>query len=265
MSVEAPAQLRRRYANWTWTIAWDLVEFATTWRLDHDGDLSLCVKVCALPPVRDERPLLIAEAARMLWARGIGLPVPKLVDVGDDGAVDWLVSEAIPGERVETHPRRVNDPLGIAAELARGLRSLHDVPSGSCPFDRSLDVALADRRRHLADGELSIDTMHPHYGHISPSEALEHLELHRPAAEDLVVCHRDFNEANTLLDASGSLSGIVDLGLLALGDRWCDLAVTTWYLEGNHGPEASAVFLETYGIEPDPERIEYYRLLYSVA
>ena len=262
---DVPERLRARYHSWTWTIAWDLVPLATTWRLDRACDPSLYLKVCALPPARDERPLFVAEAARMLWAKAVGLPVPVLVEVGDDGVVDWLASEAIDGERAEVHPRRSSDVVGVAVELARGLRSLHDVPAPSCPFDRSLDVALAERRRRLAAGVLAVDTMHPEHGDLSPAEGLRRLERDRPADEDLVVCHRDFNEANVLLGADGSLAGIVDLGLLGLGDRWCDLAVTSWYLEGNHGPEAAAAFFDAYGIEPDPARIAYYRLLYSVA
>ena len=257
--------LRRRYAGWTWSLVWDLVPFASTWRLDRPDQRSLYAKACALPPVRDERPLFVAEAARMLWAKSVRLPVPTLVDVGEDGVIDWLVSEAMDGERAETHRRRVVDPIGVAVELARGLRILHDVSPAACPFDRSLDVALAERRRRLAEGVLSVDTMHPDHGAMSAREALEHLERDRPATEDLVVCHRDFNEANVLLDDQGSFAGFVDVGLLGLGDRWCDLAVTSWYLEGNHGPDAAAAFFATYGIDPDPALIEYYRLLYSVA
>jgi kanamycin kinase len=265
MSVDPPERLLRRYADWTWTVAWNLVPFATTWRLERAGEAALYAKVCALPPVRDERPLFVAEAARMLWARGVGLPVPVLVGVGDDGDVDWLLSEAIDGEPAERHPRRAADPLGVASELAGGLRLLHEVPVRLCPFDRTLDVALEVRRRRLADGLLSVDTMHPGRDGLSPRDGLARLERDRPATEDLVVCHRDFNEANTLLADDGSLAGIVDLGLLGLGDRWCDLAVTSWYLEGNHGAEAAAAFFAAYGIDPDPQRIDYYRLLYSVA
>ena len=257
--------LRHRYADWTWTLVWNLVPFASTWRLDRTGCEPLYVKTCALGPVRDERPLFIAEAARMLWAKSAGLPVPTLVDVGDDGVVDWLVSEAIAGERAEAHPRRRTDPLGVAVELARGLRLLHGVPPRTCPFDRSLDIALAERQRRLAAGVLAVDTMHPDRAAMSAGDALKRLERDRPVGEDLVVCHRDFNEANVLLADDGSFVGVVDLGLLALGDRWCDLAVTSWYLEGNHGPDAAAVFFAAYGVDPDPALIEYYRLLYSVA
>lgn len=258
-------RLRERYGSWTWTVAWDLVPFAATWRLDRPGDRSLYLKACALPPERDERPLFIAEAARLVWAKAAGLPVPKLVDVGEDGTVDWLVTEAIEGHRAEDHPRRRTDPDGVAVELARGLRLLHDVSPTACPFDRSLDVALGERHRRLAAGILSVDSMHPASEGMSAREGLERLERERPASEDLVVCHRDFNEANVLLADDGSFAGFVDVGLLAAGDRWCDLAVTSWYLEENHGPDAAAAFFGTYGIEPDPERIEYYRLLYSVA
>jgi kanamycin kinase len=107
--------------------------------------------------------------------------------------------------------------------------------------------------------------MHPGRDWLSAGDGLARLERERPATEDLVVCHRDFNEANVLLANDGTFSGFVDVGLLGLGDRWCDLAVTSWYLEGNHGPDAASAFFVAYGIDPDPVSIEYYRLLYSVS
>ena len=58
--------------------------------------------------------------------------------------------------------------------------------------------------------------------------------------------------------------GYVDLGELGVADRWWDVAVGAWSAGWNFGQEHEARFYEGYGIEPDPERIRFYRLLYDV-
>jgi kanamycin kinase len=54
------------------------------------------------------------------------------------------------------------------------------------------------------------------------------------------------------------------MGALGLADRWADLAVATWSTEWNYGPGWDDTLLDGYGIAPDPERTEFYRLLWSV-
>jgi len=58
-----------------------------------------------------------------------------------------------------------------------------------------------------------------------------------PPVEGLVVCHGDACAPNTLLDEDGNWSGHVDLGSLGVGDRCVD---------------------------PDRDRIAYYRLLWDL-
>jgi kanamycin kinase len=60
------------------------------------------------------------------------------------------------------------------------------------------------------------------------------------------------------------VAAYLDLGELGVADRWWDLAVATWSTTWNLGPGWEPAFLEAYGIDPDPERIAYYRLLYDL-
>ena len=53
-------------------------------------------------------------------------------------------------------------------------------------------------------------------------------------------------------------------GELGVADRWWDLAVATWSLTWNLGPGWEDLFLERYGIDADPERIGYFRLMYDL-
>ncbi|MCP5026589.1 MAG: aminoglycoside 3'-phosphotransferase, partial [Actinomycetia bacterium] len=58
--------------------------------------------------------------------------------------------------------------------------------------------------------------------------------------------------------------GHVDLGSLGVADRWADLAIATWSTVWNYGPGWEDVLLEAYGIDSDPRRTEYYRLLWGL-
>jgi hypothetical protein len=55
------------------------------------------------------------------------------------------------------------------------------------------------------------------------------------------------------------------VGELAVADRWCDIAVGAWSVTWNVGPGWEDLFYESYGVQPEPDRITFYRLLYDLA
>ena len=57
---------------------------------------------------------------------------------------------------------------------------------------------------------------------------------------------------------------IVDFGDLGVGDRWADLAVASMSLDWNFGEGLQDDFFAAYGVEPEPERIEYFRALWRL-
>jgi kanamycin kinase len=121
--------------------------------------------------------------------------------------------------------------------IAHGLRRFHDtVPVESCPFDWSAETRLA---------------------------AAPDVVERPPPVDRLVVCHGDACAPNTLVDAGGRFTGHVDLGQAGVADRWADLAVASWSLDWNFGPGWEDMFFDAYGVDPDPERIDYYRLLWE--
>lgn len=78
------------------------------------------------------------------------------------------------------------------------------------------------------------------------------------------MCHGDYCFPNMLLQ-HGRVTGYLDLGELGLADRWWDIAVGAWSVTWNVDPALEPLFYEAYGIEPDPERIRFYRLMYDLA
>lgn len=185
---------------------------------------------------------LDAEAARLAWARP-HTPVPEVVETGTDHDGAWLVTRALPGQSAVS-PRWLDDPATAVRAIGTGLRALHDaLPVDECPFDWS----PAHRLIHLR-------AAHEHHRTVLATP---------PATDRLVVCHGDPCAPNTIVGDDGRWVGHVDLGALGVADRWADLAVATMSLGWNYGDGWDAELHAAYGIEPDEERIAYYRLLWD--
>jgi kanamycin kinase len=161
-------------------------------------------------------------------------------------------------------PRWLARPAAAAAALGAGLRRLHDaLPVAGCPFGWTVGDRVAAVRRRARLGLL--DPAEWHSEHAGRPLSLLLGRLAEPPPDDrLVVCHGDACAPNTLLDESAAVAGYVDLGSLGVADRWADLAVASWSLCWNYGAGHEAAFCDGYGIEPDPERIGYYRLLWDL-
>jgi aminoglycoside phosphotransferase len=205
---------------------------------------------------------LAAEAARLRWARRF-TPVPRLLAQGSDAAGTWIATAAIPGENAVALRWR-SDPARAVSAIGEGLRSMHEaLPVAGCPFDWSTPHRLADVRRRAADGRINPAGWHESHRSLRLPQALAVL-AEPPAVDRLVVCHGDPCAPNTLISAEGRWSGHVDLGALGVADRWADLAVATWSTEWNYGPGWQGRLLAAYGVDPDPERTSYYRLLWDL-
>jgi len=203
------------------------------------------------------------EAARLAWAAPY-LPVPRLLDQGGNEYGSWLVTRAIAGTNA-VDPHWQDQPALVAAALGGGLRRLHDtLPVAQCPFSWS----AAERRAAILErarlGLLDPAEWHAEYAE-QPIPVLLRRLADPPPDDRLVVCHGDACAPNTLLGPSGAVVGYVDFGSLGVADRWADLAVASWSLGWNFGEGYEPAFFAGYGIEPDADRVAYYRLLWDLA
>jgi kanamycin kinase len=261
VSFSPPEPIRSMYARWRWSVAWEWPDQVTTWRLEDPraGDVHF-LKVAR----SGHFPTVLDECERMRWARPY-LPVPTVLDCGSDGTIDWLLTVALAGTDATKHPWRA-DPNRFVPALAKGLAAFHAAaPVDSCPFDFTLATAMEHVRRRVRDGIATPADLHPEHQHLTLERALGELERLAPDREDLVVCHGDYCLPNVLLDDAGIATGYVDVGEMAVADRWCDIAVGAWSVTWNLGPGWEDLFYDAYGAQPDERRIAFYRLLYDLA
>ncbi len=199
------------------------------------------------------------EVERLRWAAPF-TPVPVVLVHGEDGDGEWLVTAGLPG-RSAVDARWLPEPQAAVRAIGAGLRALHDaLPVADCPFDWSAPTRVAE-----AQGATPAP---PPGGWPADLAALSTAELLArladvPHVDRLVVCHGDACAPNTLVDDDGAWSGHVDLGSLGVADRWADLAVAAWSTGWNYGPGWERPLLDAYGVDPDPERMAYYRLLWA--
>ncbi|MHC1548875.1 APH(3') family aminoglycoside O-phosphotransferase [Phyllobacterium sp. K27] len=196
------------------------------------------------------------EILRLRWVAGQGIAVPDVLDQVEDSGRLWLLMSAVPGRDLASNGEI---PAQAVIEIvARSLRLLHRLDIANCPFNHCLDnripVAHARMIGNQVD-ESDFDEVGP-----SAAELFEKLVAMRPDDEDLVVTHGDACLPNILSDGS-QFSGFVDCARLGIADRYQDLALASRSIEHNLGAEWVGPFFTLYGVEADPTRVAYYRLL----
>jgi aminoglycoside phosphotransferase len=199
----------------------------------------------------DDPAAIVAEAERLTWLRGRGIPCPAVVAVSSE----VLVTTTLPGR-----PAAASWPSALAGRVADGLadvlRALHALPVADCPFDQRLAVTLPVAVARADVGLVDLDDLDDERLGWSAERLVAALRATVPATEDLVVGHGDFTPDNVVFTDDGRLSGVIDVGRLGVTDRYADLALMTRDL-----PLADR-FLARYGVpSPDPAKLAFYRLL----
>jgi aminoglycoside phosphotransferase len=237
---------------------------ASVYRSSDGAVHAKCVGAADIGALRLERD-------KIEWLATTSIPGPRLVDwmVSEAGAA--LVISTVRGIPACDIPRQL--VARAAASMACLLADLHALPIEGCPFVRRLDRTVAAAADAVRRGAVDItDFDYDRLGRTAEDLLAELIDLQPRAAElerdDLVVCHGDPCLPNLLIDPeTGDRTGLIDLGRLGVADRYLDLALTVRSmsaLEMNDQYDArdAATFLNRYGIsEPDPWRLDFYRLL----
>ncbi len=211
---------------------------------------------------------LAGERDRLLWLQGRGIYVPELIDWREAENGACLIMSAIPGvPAVELDGDALLKAWG---SMARQLRSLHELPVGDCPFDRSLSIMFAQAVDVVARDALNPDFLPPE-DRLKPAvDLLDRVERDLPVrlaqeAVGKVLCHGDACMPNFMVDPhSLQCTGLIDLGRVGKADRYVDLALMianareSWATAQQADRAFSILFEELEIAEPDRERLAFY-------
>lgn len=233
------------------------------WTVDRGDGVAYLKIMDDLGPFAD-------ELARLRWCEDHSpIATPRLLgDALDDQGRGWFVASEVEGTPAHDAELAERDPHGVVRAVADGLRRLHDdTDPATCPFLLSVDDLIASAEARVASGGVDPSTMRdPAIQQQTASQLLDHLVASRPGepAEDQVVTHGDACQPNLLLAPAPSgrlgLTGLVDLGRLAVTDRYRDLAIAQRSIEMNLGVGAAAAFVEATGAH-DPDRLAWWTLV----
>lgn len=237
-AVTAPQRVRELTGDPEPQCVWINDIGGMTFRATNRQGTSLYVKWGPL----NEETSTRAEAERLRWAAR-WIRVPQVLDQGEDGQHEWLVTRAIDADSA-VHPRWIAEPETAVRAIGEGLRALHDaLPVAECPWEWTVPARIENAARR---------------GILLPERFRD-----APEVDRLVVCHADACCPNTLIGADGRWLAHVDLGSLGVGDRWADIAVAAMSTEWNYGPGWEDALIAAYGVEPDRERLAFYRDLWN--
>lgn len=213
--------------------------FNSVHRVELADRTDLVVKIApdpARPIMRYERHILATEALYYRLADGLGLPVPRLLHSGTDGAAgDFLVMTARPGTPWHLVRDRLGgaDPARLRAELGRAVAGLHTLtgtefgyPNGTLgPLSPTWrDAFVGMMAALLADAE--------QYGSRLPRPVAEIRDVVADRAGALdevttpVLVHFDLWDGNILLDTDGGtprIGGLIDAERAFWGDPLAEL------------------------------------------
>jgi aminoglycoside phosphotransferase len=207
-------------------------------------------------------PALEPEAERLRWLLG-RFPAPEVVLHGGDESAEWLVTTALDGADATSTPL-ATDPGRLATLLGEHLRRLHDeVDPSQCPFDASTASLVAHARRQVAEGRIDPGDFQPIHHGLTAEEMLGHVEAAAPdEPTDPVVTHGDYCLPNVILLHDGTLSGLVDVALLGVGDRYRDIGIGARSIAQNLGGAAVGAFVDGYGLDrPDLARLDAFVMI----
>ena len=208
------------------------------------------------------------EVGIMRWLHG-RLPVPKVLCHEIYEGRSYLLMSKLPGV-MACDTSLLSNPPKLTVILAEGLKQLWKVEISDCPFDNGLDKKLEMAKYSVEHDLVDVDNVEPETfgkdGFRNPAHLLDWLIKNRPE-EELVFSHGDFCLPN-LFVKDDKVSGFLDLGKCGRADRYQDIALCYRSLQhnfngkyGSHEGLDPDLLFELLGIEPDWNKIKYYKLL----
>ncbi len=239
---------------------------ATIYRIENgapDGG-NLFLKIMprsALKSIRHE-----TEVTRWLAGK---LPVPTVLAFEENAFGEFMVMTEIRGRDLVRTTEL--SPEYVVTLYANALKKVHAVPIADCPFLKSNEVYIKEALHNCDAGLVKLEYVHDSRAGMDLA-GLRKMLLDTPVPhEDFVFAHGDYCFPNVLLDENNNLSGFIDFSNGGVSDRFVDIASgirsTLYNMRNTYNVPHEAMqsyvdlFLRTYGVEADKEKIEFYWLI----
>ncbi|HEX9927981.1 MAG TPA: APH(3') family aminoglycoside O-phosphotransferase [Pyrinomonadaceae bacterium] len=201
---------------------------------------------------------LAEEKQRLEWLKGkLSVPEVRLFVQTDER--DYLLISEIEGAGAHEDLWKEDVPRAIEL-LSKGVRMIHSLPVADCPFDETLEAKIERARRRIELGLVDESDFDDERQGRTAEDLFRELIATKPASEDLVFTHGDYCLPNVLFK-DWQISGFVDWGRAGVADRYQDIALLTRSVCYNFGEKWTPFVFEALEIEPDWERIDFYKLL----
>ena len=227
---------------------------AQIFRLEAENKISLYLKIDS----RDSKPSLWQEKQKLDWLKN-RLSVAEVLLFAEDEKSEYLLLSEISGVDASDDSLKSDIPQAIE-QLANGLKMIHNLPIENCPFEMRLAFKIELARERMINGLVEEDDFDEERQGRTAEDLFQELIAVKPTDEDLVFTHGDYCLPNIIFK-DGTLNGFVDLGGAGVADRCQDIALLTRSIRYNFGKEWEKNVFEIYKIEPDWEKIHFYRLL----
>ena len=168
------------------------------------------------------------------------VPTPEPIYYEAEESMEYLLTSEVSGTPTyQVEPSERETAVKILSET---LKQIHSLDTTGCPVSHSIDSWINVLKKQKIDAS-SLSDLRP--------------------CEKLVFTHGDYCLPNIIVQ-DAVLSGVIDWDYAGLADPYVDFVSCMGSIRFNYGEEAETliqVFLETYGVELDQTKYDFYRRL----
>ncbi len=204
---------------------------------------------------------LTTEHKKLLWLEG-KLMVPKVVLYYDRESIEYLITEAIPGEMLCSDYYEKNWKEGISI-ISDAFKEITKVDISKCPFKVDLEYKLNLVKNNIEKGLVDINNIKPTIK--KKYKSLENIynyliENKEIVKEELYFSHGDTSLPN-IFAHNKKFSGLIDVGESGIAEQWFDIAIAVRSITRNYGKKGVKEFYKQLGVEEDKKKVDYYLLM----
>jgi aminoglycoside phosphotransferase len=202
---------------------------------------------------------LFSEKERLEWLQG-KLTVPEVVYYDRNDSQEYLLLTEVKGINASDKCFETMVPK-LMKQLAYGLRTVHEISIGDCPFNERLEHKIKEAKSRVERNLVNEEDFDQSRKGKRAGELFNELLSNKPLGEDLVFTHGDFCLPNIVIN-EGQVSGFIDVGRSGVADRYQDIALAIRSTAYNFGYQHVNRFLEEYDIKQlDESKVHFYQLL----